>query len=84
MRALRDARRASTAFAAGIIALAMAGAASAADPGVTPTSVKIGQTIPLSGPVSAYATFSRASLAYYDMINDKGRHQRSQNRVGQR
>ena len=45
MRAPRAARRAGTAFAAGIIALAMAGSASAADPGVTPTSVKIGQTI---------------------------------------
>ncbi|MDE2361325.1 MAG: ABC transporter substrate-binding protein [Hyphomicrobiales bacterium] len=39
---------------------------------MTPTSVKIGQTIPLSGPVSAYATFSRASLAFYDMINQNG------------
>ena len=46
--------------------------ARAADPGVTPTSVTIGQTVPLSGPVSAYATFSRASLAFYDMINAEG------------
>ncbi len=44
----------------------------AADPGVTPTIVKIGQTVPLSGPVSAYATFNRATVAFYDMINDKG------------
>ena len=36
--------------------------AHAADPGVTDTSVTIGQTAPLSGPVSAYSTFSRASL----------------------
>ena len=47
-------------------------AARADDPGVTPTSVTIGQTAPLSGPVSAYSTFSRASLAYFDMINAKG------------
>lgn len=46
--------------------------ARAEDPGVTPTSVKIGQTIPLSGPVSAYATFSRASLAFYEMLNERG------------
>ncbi|MFO1116134.1 MAG: ABC transporter substrate-binding protein [Beijerinckiaceae bacterium] len=46
--------------------------ARADDPGVTPTSVRIGQTIPLSGPVSSYATFSRASLAFYEMINDRG------------
>lgn len=46
--------------------------ARAADPGVTPTSLKIGQTVPLSGPVSVYATFSRASLAFYEMINEGG------------
>ena len=41
-------------------------------PGVTSTEIKLGQTVPLSGPVSAYATFSRASLAYFAMINDRG------------
>lgn len=46
--------------------------ARAMDPGVAPASVTIGQTVPLSGPVSAYATFSRASLAFYDMINAQG------------
>ena len=46
--------------------------AHAADPGVADTSVTIGQTAPLSGPVSAYSTFSRASLAYFDMINARG------------
>ena len=49
-----------------------AATARADDPGVTPTSVTIGQTVPLSGPVSAYATFSRATLAYFDMINAQG------------
>ena len=44
----------------------------AADPGVTPTSVKIGQTVPLSGPVSAYSTFGKTSAAFYRMINDQG------------
>jgi branched-chain amino acid transport system substrate-binding protein len=41
-------------------------------PGVTDTEIKLGQTVPLSGPVSAYATFSRASLAYFAMTNDRG------------
>jgi ABC-type branched-subunit amino acid transport system substrate-binding protein len=41
-------------------------------PGVTATEIKLGQTVPLSGPVSAYATFSRASLAYFAMVNDRG------------
>lgn len=46
--------------------------ARAEDPGVAADSVTIGQTIPLSGPVSAYATFSRASSAFYDMVNANG------------
>ena len=41
-------------------------------PGVAATEIKLGQTVPLSGPVSAYATFSRASLAYFAMVNDRG------------
>ena len=52
--------------------VSFASLARAADPGVTATSVKIGQTVPLSGPVSSYATFSRATLAFYEMINDRG------------
>src|SRR6185437_5591192 len=42
------------------------------DPGVTDTEIKLGQTAPYSGPVSAYGTFGKASLAYFAMINDKG------------
>ncbi len=42
------------------------------DPGVTDTDIKLGQTVPYSGPVSAYGTFGRASLAYFAMINKMG------------
>jgi ABC-type branched-subunit amino acid transport system substrate-binding protein len=42
------------------------------DPGITDTEIKLGQTAPYSGPVSAYGTFGRASAAYFAMINDKG------------
>jgi len=42
------------------------------DPGVTDTDIKLGQTVPYSGPVSAYGTFGRASLAYFAMTNKKG------------
>lgn len=41
-------------------------------PGVTDTEVLIGQTIPYSGPLSAYGTQGRAESAYYDMINEQG------------
>ena len=55
------------------LSLTTASIAQTADtPGVTATEIKLGQTVPLSGPVSAYATFSRASLAYFAMVNDRG------------
>ena len=41
-------------------------------PGVTDTEIKIGQTMPYSGPISAYGTIGRAELAYFKMINDGG------------
>ena len=41
-------------------------------PGVTDTEIKIGQTMPYSGPISSYAGVGRAELAYFKMINDQG------------
>jgi branched-chain amino acid transport system substrate-binding protein len=41
-------------------------------PGVTDTEIKVGQTMPYSGPASAWGTVGRAELAYFRMINDKG------------
>ena len=42
------------------------------DTGASDTEIKIGQTIPLSGPASAYATIGKAQAAYIKMINDQG------------
>ena len=41
-------------------------------PGVTDTEIKIGQTMPYSGPLSAFGTIGKAQAAYFDMINSKG------------
>ena len=41
-------------------------------PGVTDTEIKIGQTMPYSGPVSAYGVIGRTEAAYFKMINDQG------------
>ena len=41
-------------------------------PGVTDTEIKIGQTMPYSGPASALGTAGRAHAAYLNMINDRG------------
>ncbi|MEY9636335.1 ABC-type branched-subunit amino acid transport system substrate-binding protein [Bradyrhizobium japonicum] len=62
----------------GVVALLAAlGAASAAmagnyDTGATDTSIKLGQTMPYSGPASAYSAIGRAEIAYFKMLNDKG------------
>ncbi len=59
-------------------AVAMALAASPAsaqkkyDTGATDTEIKIGQTVPFSGPASAYATIGKAQAAYINMINEQG------------
>ena len=41
-------------------------------PGVTDTEIKIGQTMPYSGPASAYGVIGRAATAYFKMINEQG------------
>jgi ABC-type branched-subunit amino acid transport system substrate-binding protein len=41
-------------------------------PGVTDTEIKIGQTAPFSGPMSAFATIVRAEAAYFAKVNAEG------------
>jgi branched-chain amino acid transport system substrate-binding protein len=41
-------------------------------PGVTDTEIKIGQTMPYSGPISIYGAIGKAEAAYFKMINDQG------------
>ncbi len=42
------------------------------DVGATDTEIKIGQTVPFSGPASAYAGIGKTQAAYIKMINDQG------------
>jgi branched-chain amino acid transport system substrate-binding protein len=41
-------------------------------PGITDTEIKIGQTMPYSGPLAAYGVIGRTDAAYFKMINDEG------------
>ena len=41
-------------------------------PGVTDTEIKIGQTMPYSGPLSSYGVIGRTEAAYFKMINQQG------------
>ncbi|HLZ04220.1 MAG TPA: ABC transporter substrate-binding protein [Bradyrhizobium sp.] len=42
------------------------------DTGASDTEIKIGQTIPLSGPASAYGSIGKVQAAYIHMINEQG------------
>ncbi|MGN6283691.1 MAG: ABC transporter substrate-binding protein [Afipia sp.] len=65
-----------TIFVAAAVAIAMsitgAHAQNKYDTGASDTEIKVGQTIPLSGPASAYATIGKAQAAYMKMVNDHG------------
>src|SRR5215813_3489221 len=41
-------------------------------PGITDKEIKIGQTMPYSGPASSYGAIGKAELAYFKKINDEG------------
>ena len=56
---------------AGVIATG-ATAASSADPGITPKTILLGGTSPLSGPASAYASVARGANAYFKYANARG------------
>ena len=61
-------------WAAGAVAvLAWPAASISADMrGVTATEIKIGQTMPYSGPVSAFGALGKGEVAYFKMINERG------------
>src|SRR3977135_1276921 len=42
------------------------------DQGASDTSIKIGNTMPYSGPNSAFAVVGRTQAAYFKMITDQG------------
>ena len=66
--------RAATAFVLGFAAVfaTPALAQKKYDTGASDTEIKIGQTIPLSGPASAYGSIGKVQAAYIRMINEQG------------
>jgi branched-chain amino acid transport system substrate-binding protein len=66
-------RRELLAGAAASAAALSAGGARAADAvGVTDKEIKIGQTMPYSGPASAYGVIGKTEAAYFKMVNAQG------------
>jgi branched-chain amino acid transport system substrate-binding protein len=61
------------ASAAGLMfAGGLAFAAGQYGPGASDTEIKIGNTMPYSGPASAYGAIGKAEAAYFTMINEQG------------
>src|SRR6516225_3529834 len=68
-----------TAMRAAIVSTALLAAASTSalaqkkyDTGATDTEIKIGNTMPYSGPASAYGVIGKTEQAYFDKINAEG------------
>jgi len=67
-----DRRTALTAGLAAAIAGKFPHAHAAGTPGVTATEIKIGNTMPYSGPASSYSVIGRTEAAFFKMVNDQG------------
>ena len=55
-----------------MIAPIAAAALALATPGVTPTTITLGGTIPITGPAAAYGSVGRGADAYFKYVNSKG------------
>jgi branched-chain amino acid transport system substrate-binding protein len=62
----------SLAAASIVLASGLTFAAGQYGPGVSDTEIKIGNTMPYSGPASSYGTIGKAEAAYFAMINEQG------------
>jgi branched-chain amino acid transport system substrate-binding protein len=54
---------------AALVAAASAGGATAQDPGVTPATVLLGGTVPLTGEAAAFGSVAAGAKAYFDYVN---------------
>jgi ABC-type branched-subunit amino acid transport system substrate-binding protein len=54
------------------VATALTPAPAAEMRGVTATEIKIGQTMPYSGPVSAFGALGKGEVGYFRMVNERG------------
>ena len=65
-------RTAVTAGLASAVAGRFTSARAADTPGVTATEIKIGNTMPYSGPASSYSVIGHTETAFFKMVNDQG------------
>jgi len=65
-------RRSVLAAAAALVAGRAVAQAKKYGPGASDTEIKLGQTMPYSGPASAYGTIGKLHTAYFKRVNDSG------------
>ena len=72
MKTIRECRRALVLLAAMFLASTPLAAQQAQDTGATDGEIRIGNIMPYTGPLAAFAAIGRAEAAYFDMVNDRG------------
>jgi len=72
MQTTRKTRLLPAFFAALLLAWIPAAVQPAQAAGVTDTEIRIGNIMPYTGPLAAFASIGRAEAAYFDMINERG------------
>jgi branched-chain amino acid transport system substrate-binding protein len=72
MQATRKIRLLPAFFAALLLASFAAAVQPAHAAGVTDTEIRIGNIMPYTGPLAAFASIGRAEAAYFDMVNERG------------
>src|SRR3954462_14137878 len=65
-------RQALAAGLSSVAAVPFIRARAAETPGVTATEIRIGNTMPYSGPASSYSVIGRTETAFFNMVNDQG------------
>src|SRR3954466_15638034 len=64
--------KATAAFLAFALGVGAAQAQKKYDPGASDTEIKLGQTMPYSGPLSGFIPLAKAEIAYFAMVNEQG------------
>ncbi|MGH6714460.1 MAG: ABC transporter substrate-binding protein [Bradyrhizobium sp.] len=72
MKTIKEAGRVLSLIAAALVAGIPVSTQQAHGGGVTDTEIRIGNIMPYTGPLAAFAAIGRAEAAYFDMINDRG------------
>lgn len=59
-------------YVASGLALPLRAPAAAASPGVTATEIKLGQTMPYSGPAAGYSIMGKVEVAFFEALSEAG------------